>query len=294
MLNYYLFDNINSEAQNNMTNFLKGIVVGLGAIAPGLSGSVLLVIFGLYQKTIAAISTIFKNFVKNLKFLIPLGCGILLGVILFSKLVDFLLDNYEMQTRFAFFGFILGSIPLFYNEVKKKGFKPKYYALVAAAFALGILLFYFNSDLFPEVTNPNFLHSILLGIVVAASYVVPGIDSAAILSALGMYDIWVSSLADLNFAVLIPAAIGLFIGVLAVSFIITKLIEKCYTITFSIIFGFFLSIIPRVLNDSSAIGLNAKTIASFVIMAVSFVLSLLFGKLEKANDKSEESEAVTE
>ncbi len=288
MINYYLFDIKLTEAYKNMTNFLKGIVVGLGAIAPGLSGSVLLVIFGLYQKTIAAISTIFKNFVKNLKFLIPLGCGILLGVILFSKLVDFLLSHYEMQTRFAFFGFILGSIPLFYGEVKKKGFKSKYYILVAIAFALGILLFYFNSDLFPEVTSPSFLHSILLGIVVAASYVVPGIDSAAILSALGMYDIWVSSLADLDFAVLIPAAIGLCIGVLAVSFIITKLIEKCYTITFSVIFGFFLSIIPRVLNDSCAIGLNAKTVVSFIIMAVSFVLSLLFSRFEKTHEKEEQ------
>ena len=53
-----------------MINFLKGIIVGIGGIAPGLSGSVLLVIFGLYQKTIKAIGTLFKDLKKNLMFLV--------------------------------------------------------------------------------------------------------------------------------------------------------------------------------------------------------------------------------
>ena len=96
-----------------MKNFLKGIVIGLGAVAPGLSGSILLVIFGLYQKTVTAISQIFKQFIKSVKFLMPLALGILLGILMFSKLVDWLLTSFEMQTRFAFLGFILGSLPMF-------------------------------------------------------------------------------------------------------------------------------------------------------------------------------------
>ena len=63
-----------------MYNFLKGIIVGIGGIAPGLSGSVLLVILGLYQKTINAIGTIFKNFKKNITFLVPLFLGFGIGV----------------------------------------------------------------------------------------------------------------------------------------------------------------------------------------------------------------------
>ncbi len=271
-----------------MKNFLKGIVIGLGAIAPGLSGSVLLVIFGLYQKTITAISTIFKNFKKNLKFLIPLGAGIVLGVIIFSKLIDYLLMTFEMQTRFAFLGFILGSIPLFYKEVKKEGFGKKYYLFIAAAFIGGTALFNFNKDLFPEITEPSMLQSVVLGLAVAASYIVPGVDSAAILSALGLYNLWVSSLADLNFTVLIPAAAGLAIGVLIVSFIINKLIAKCYTLTFSIIFGLFLSIVPSVMNESCAMGLNAKTFVSVVVFVVSLILSLLFSNIEKFRRKKSE------
>ena len=110
-----------------MINFFKGIIAGIGGIAPGLSGSVLLVILGLYQNTITAIGTLFKDFKKNILFLIPLFCGFGIGIIIFSKVIDFLLGNFEMYTRFAFLGLVLGTIPLFYKEVKKEGFNKKYY-----------------------------------------------------------------------------------------------------------------------------------------------------------------------
>ena len=85
-----------------MKTLLKGIIVGIGGIAPGLSGSVLLVILGLYQKALNAISTLFKNFKKNIAFLIPLIIGFGIGVLIFSKVVDFFLNNFEMQTRSMF------------------------------------------------------------------------------------------------------------------------------------------------------------------------------------------------
>lgn len=268
-----------------MSNFLKGIVIGLGAIAPGLSGSVLLVIFGLYQKTITAISTIFKDFKRNLQFLIPLAAGIFLGIILFSKLVDYLLINFEMQTRFAFFGFILGSIPLFWREVRKEGFAKRYYLFILAAFVGGTILFNVNRGLFPKVTDPSTLQSVILGLAVAASYIVPGVDSAAILSALGLYDLWVHSLASMNFTVLLPAGAGAVVGVLVVSYIIHKLIALCYTPTFAIIFGLFLSIVPTVFDESCVIDFNGKTYLSFAILVVSFVASFLFSNLEKFKEK---------
>lgn len=270
-----------------MKNFLKGIFVGLGAVAPGLSGSVLLVIFGLYQKTITAISTIFKNFKKNILFLLPLALGIGIGIVLFSKLVDFLLIRFEMQTRFAFLGLILGAIPLFYQEVRKNGFHKKFYALVAVAFAAGVVLFIFNKDLFPVVTDPNLLQCVLLGLAVSASYVVPGVDSAAILSALGLYDLWVHSLATLNFAVLLPALGGAVAGVLIVSVAIDWLISKHYTATFSVIFGLFLSVVPAVIDDSCVMGWDLKTVISMIMLIVSFFASLLFSRLERMRQNNE-------
>lgn len=263
-------------------NFFKGIIVGIGGVAPGLSGSVLLVIFGLYQKTINAIGTIFKDFKKNVCFLIPLFLGFGVGVLLFSKVVNFLLNNFEAPTRFAFLGLILGTLPLFWKEVKKEGFSKKYYIAIVAGLIVGILLFYFNANLFPVVTEPNLFQSVILGVAVAGSSIVPGVDSAAILSSLGLYELYVESVAELNFAILIPAGVGLGLGVLVISFIVNKLIKHCYTLTFSIIFGLFLSIIPKVLNGSCIEGFN---IGSIFFVIFGFLFSLYFGDIQNNNEK---------
>lgn len=263
-------------------NFFKGIIVGIGGVAPGLSGSVLLVIFGLYQKTINAIGTIFKDFKKNVCFLIPLFLGFGVGVLLFSKVVNFLLNNFEAPTRFAFLGLILGTLPLFWKEVKKEGFNKKYYIAIVAGLIVGILLFYFNANLFPVVTEPNLFQSVILGVAVAGSSIVPGVDSAAILSSLGLYELYVESVAELNFAILIPAGVGLGLGVLVISFIVNKLIKHCYTLTFSIIFGLFLSVIPKVLNGSCIEGFN---IGSIFFVIFGFLFSLYFGDIQNNNEK---------
>ena len=263
-----------------MYNFLKGIIVGIGGIAPGLSGSVLLVILGLYQKTISAIGTLFKNFKENVKFLFPLVLGFGVGVIIFSKIVDYLLGNFEMYTRFAFLGLVLGTIPLFYKEVKKEGFNKKYYLYMVIGAVVGFVLFYFNKDLFPVITNPNLLQSVFLGIAVAGSSIVPGVDSAVILSSLGLYELYVGSIADFNLSVLIPAAFGLVIGVLVISFLMNKLLKRFYTATFSVIFGLFISIIPNVLNESCVLGLNASSVISIIIMIIGFGISFFLGDIK--------------
>ena len=269
-----------------MRNFLKGIIVGIGGIAPGLSGSVLLVIFGLYQKTVNAIGTLFKDFKKNILFLIPLFLGFGVGVIIFSKIVDYFLNNFEMYTRFAFLGLVIGTIPLFYKEVKKEGFDKKYYILIIAAAICGFSLFFVNKDFFPQVTNPNLFQSVILGVAVAGSSIVPGVDSAVILSSLGLYELYVSSLASLDFSILIPAGVGLVVGALVISFIINKLIKRFYTATFSIIFGLFLSIIPNVLNESCKIGFNAQSVIAIIIAIIGFGISYFLGDIKGNIEKS--------
>ena len=263
-----------------MQNFFKGIIAGIGGIAPGLSGSVLLVILGLYQKTVSAIGTLFKNFKENVKFLFPLFLGFGVGVLLFSKVIDFFLNNFEMYTRFAFLGLVIGTVPLFYKEVKKEGFSPKYYIVIAISAIIGFSVFFLNKNLFPVITDPNLFQSVLLGVAVAGSSIVPGVDSAVILSSLGLYELYVGSLASFDLPILIPAGFGLVVGALVISFIINKLIKRFYTATFSIIFGLFLSIIPNVLNSSCVIGFNAQTVISFIILIIGFGISYFLGDVK--------------
>ncbi len=264
-----------------MKTFLKGIVVGLGAVAPGLSGSILLVIFGLYQKIVSTVSHIFKGFKKNVLFLLPLALGIGAGMVLFSKLIDIPLTHFPMQTYYAFLGLILGTIPMVLREVKKEGFKPKYSMFMATAFVAGATFFFFCGDLFPDVKDPHILQSLGLGLAVAAAYLVPGVDSFAILSAFGLYNLWKDSLADLDFKVLIPAGAGLIIGALIISFGFNKLFEKWYTGTYSIIFGLFLAVILNyMVRECPPPALDVRTLISVLLLIAGFGASLVFSRLE--------------
>lgn len=268
-----------------MVNFLKGIVVGLGGVAPGLSGSVLLIIFGLYQKTLDALGTLFVNFKKNVRFLLPLVAGMFLGVLLFSKVIDFFLNSYEMPTRFCFLGLIIGTVPLFYKEVKKDGFSAKYYIVILLAAVLGTWVFTLNPGAFPQVDDPTLFQSVILGVAVAATAIVPGVDPAVFLSSLGFYEMYVRSLANFDLTVLLPMLIGLGGGAVGISFGMSVLFKKFYTVAFSAIFGMFLSMIPNMLSEKCVLGMNMTSAVSIVVMIIGFGISYYLGDIEKNNQR---------
>lgn len=264
-----------------MGRFWKGIIVGLGGVAPGLSGSVLLIIFGLYQKTLDALGTLFLRFKENIRFLFPLVAGMFAGVLLFSKVINFFLNNYEMPTRFCFLGLILGTIPMVWQEVKKEGFHRIYYGVIALSAALGCWFFTVNPNAFPQVTDPTVLQSVLLGVAVAATAIIPGVDPAVFLSTLGFYEMYVAALANLQLRILLPMVLGLALGAVVISFGMSLLFRRFYTATFSVIFGIFLSMIPNMLSDNCVLGRNGMSVLSVVLLCIGFGVSFFLGDLER-------------
>lgn len=265
----------------SIKHFFKGIIVGLGGVAPGLSGSVLLIIFGLYQKTLDALGNFFADIKKNLRFLLPLVAGMFLGVLLFGKVIDFFLNHYEMPTRYCFLGLILGTLPMLWQEVKKEGFSGKYYILILLSALLGFWFFTRNPDTFPQITDPTLLQSILLGVAVAATAIIPGVDPAVFLSTLGFYEMYISALANLELQILLPMVIGLGLGAVVISFCISWLFKRFYTATFSVIFGIFLTMIPNMLNANCVLGLNWSSVISLMLLFVGFAVSFYLGNWDK-------------
>ena len=268
-----------------LLRFLKGIIVGIGGVAPGLSGSVLLIIFGLYRQTLDALGSLLKDFKKNIRFLLPLVAGMVLGVLAFSKVVHFCLNNYEMPTRFCFLGLIVGTLPMVWQEVKKEGFSPIYYFVIALAAALGIWFFTVNPNAFPQVVNPNLLQKIILGGAVAMTAIVPGVDPAVFLSTLGLYELYVTALATLDIGILLPMLIGVAAGAVVISSLMSALFRRFYTATFSVIFGIFLSMIPNMLTPNCRLGFNAVSAVSLVLAVLGFGVSYYLGDIESANRK---------
>ena len=268
-----------------MERFFKGIIVGLGGVAPGLSGSVLLIIFGLYQRTLEALGTLLTNFRKNVNFLLPLVTGMGIGVLLFSKLIDYCLTNFEMPTRFCFLGLILGTLPMVWKEVGKKGFSRKYWLLIAASAALGTWAFTINGDAFPQITDPTLLQSILVGVSVAATAIIPGVDPAVFLSTLGFYEMYVGALANLNISILFPMLLGLAAGAVAISFGMSLLFQRFYTASYSVIFGIFLSMIPNMLTAECVLGPNRESAISLILVLLGILISWYLGDIRQHNTK---------
>lgn len=265
--------------------FLKGIIVGIGGVAPGLSGSVLLIIFGMYRQTLDALGSLLKDFRKNITFLLPLVAGMILGVLAFSKVIDFCLRTFEMPTRFCFLGLIVGTLPMVWQEVKKEGFSKGYYFVILLAFALGIWFFTANPNAFPQVTNPNLLQKILLGAAVAMTAIVPGVDPAVFLSTLGLYLTYVTALATFDVSILLPMLIGVAGGAVVISAVMSALFRKAYTATFSVIFGIFLSMIPNMLTANCRLGWNGISVISLLLALIGFAVSYYLGDIEGTNRK---------
>ena len=97
---------------------LKGMIIGVANIIPGVSGGTLMITLGLYEDVITTISHFFKHLKKNLKFIIPLAIGMVLSILLLSKLISLCLDKYPFPTTMFFVGLILGGIPLLWNRSK--------------------------------------------------------------------------------------------------------------------------------------------------------------------------------
>ena len=259
--------------------------MGLGGIAPGLSGSVLLIIFGLYRDTLDALGNLFGNFRKNAAFLLPLVAGMVSGVLLFSKVIDFFLTSYEMPTRFCFLGLILGTLPMVWKEARKEGFSKRYYLLILLAAAAGTCFFTLNPNLFPQVTDPNLLQRLALGVAVAATAIIPGVDPAVFLSTLGFYEMYVRALAEVSLPILLPMAVGLALGAVGISFFMSLLFKRWYTGTFSVILGIFLSMIPNMLTESCVLAWDIPSLVSLVVMVLGFALSFYLGDFQSNNAK---------
>ena len=205
------------------------------------------------------------------------------GVLLFSKLIHFFMNTFEMPTCFCFLGLILGTLPMVWKEVKREGFAKKYYAVILLSATVCFWFFRANPNAFAQVDDPTLLQSVLLGVAVAATAIIPGVDPAVFLSALGLYSAYVAALAQVDLAVLIPLALGLAVGAVVISFCMNFFFRRFYTITYSVIFGIFLSMIPNMLSENCVLGFNWASAISVVLLILGFFVSYFLGKREKAN-----------
>ena len=226
---------------NGFLNIVKGIFIGAGAIVPGVSSGVLCVIFGIYEKLLDAVLNFFKDIKQNIKFLFPIVLGVGIGVLLFSNMLNYLLYEFPIQTKSIFIGLIIGTIPSLIREVnEKETFKPQNVIYLLIALAIGVITVVLENrmHIVNNVDGMSIVYLVVCGAIMSVGIVVPGVSSTIILMLLGVYSVYLQSVANLYLPVLIPLGIGLILGSIIVMKLTKKLLETYYSQTFYSIIGF--------------------------------------------------------
>lgn len=235
--------------KENIKLILKGLVIGLGKIIPGVSGAMLAITMGVYETGLKAISNIFKEFKKYYKFLLFLGIGIVLSIVFGSKVVVFCLDKFYLPTMLLFIGMIAGGIKPLFKEVKGKKieFKNIVISLVVVMILVLVSLFDFGQDKANFTKNiSSFLIFFVGGILDAAATVIPGISGTALLMILGYYNVIMTAFSNVfNFSLLLdnlfilgPFCLGTAFGVFIIAKMMNYLFTHHKTTTYYAIIGF--------------------------------------------------------
>lgn len=214
-----------------MKLFIIGMIIGIGKVLPGVSGSVLAIRFNVYEKTLYSVCNYFKDIKNNSIFLSKLALGFILMTIISSKLLYIIINKYEVILKIIFIILILSGVP---DLIKKGG----NYLITMIAFFLALSL------IFLPTININNNHYFIMGIIEAFSTIIPGISGTAIYLSLGWYQailLLFGNLYKLEFLKIVPFAFGLIIGSLFFIKIISFLFSKYKKETYSSILGFLLA-----------------------------------------------------
>lgn len=222
-------------------NFLRGVLIGIAEVIPGVSGGTIALITGIYHRLLENADSLFKSLLKitklkivahtflNLewKFLIPVFSGMLLALITTARFIEGLLESNPIELRAIFAGLVAAGIYIPYKMSIKStknswGVKDYSLALVAALAA------YFLTGLPPgEIKNPSYLIIFFSAATAICALVLPGISGSFILLTIGMYSTTISALNDRDFAYLSIFALGALVGLASfVSFLKYLLNEK--------------------------------------------------------------------
>lgn len=228
--------------------FIKGIVIGVAMIIPGVSGGTLAVLFGIYDTIIDSINNIFRNFKKSIITLLPIILGAVVGFVMLIIPLTYGLKHCPLIIISLFAGLIIGGIPQLYKKVQsKENVLGVIIGFLSIGLMIGLCFIVTNINIsFDKLTLPIILYLILGGFLSACALVVPGISGSMIMMILGLYSPILLVLSDVlhfqnifnNILILLPLLGGLILGFFSISKLMGYLLKKYETNTFFAIIGF--------------------------------------------------------
>lgn len=222
-------------------NLYRGLIMGISDIIPGVSGGTIAVLLGIYDRLIEAINGIFTSQWKRyLRFLLPLAIGVALSILLFSKVMKWLLAHYSGPTNFFFLGLILGVLPYLFRESKaRETFNLGHIILLIMGIILLIMLPANENkgSIIEMFTMGTYIYLFISGCLASAAMILPGISGSLVFLMLGVYPTIINALDELNLLIMAVVGLGIFFGIISMSKVIQFFLLRFRTATFAIIIG---------------------------------------------------------
>ena len=243
-------DHNKSGALRFLLRTIQGMLIGIGAVLPGISGGVLCVVFGIYQPLMELLSNPWRRLRSHLPRLLPAFLGVASGVLGVAKILAFFLARYPDPSVCLFVGLIGGMLPSLFREAGEQGRPRGCWVSMAAAFVLILGLLGALALLSVQIT-PNWGWYLFCGFCMALSVIVPGMSFSTLLMPLGLYTPLVDGLGSLDLKVLLFAGIGAVVTVIALARAANALFQRFYAYAFHAIIGIVLAATVVIIPFSS-------------------------------------------
>ena len=260
----------------NAIKFIKGLLIGGGAILPGVSGGALAAIFGIYEPMISFISNPRVDFKKNVHYFVPIFLGGIAGVLLLSNVLSYFLEHNEMEISLFFIGCMLGIFPSLVKQAGKHGRKPIHVILLVVTALVSFWILTGARAGSEMQFTQNFGIWVVAGAIFGLGFILPGMSPSNFLMYMNLYEPMNNGISDLNFSILIPLAIGALGIFILLSKLIKHLLNISYPTVFHIIIGLVLTSTVMIIPLDATINF-----ANFVWLATGVGLGLLMTKIEQ-------------
>ena len=282
-----------------MKKFLYGILcgfcLGISVFAPGISGSVMAIILGIYEKLLDIAANPFRNFKKNVKFLFPMGIGAVISFILFVVLFSYLFETYEKATYMLFIGLIAGNLPVVYKEARQVKFRWYFIigTVLTAAFACGMGILS-NLTVAPQETGQTaeLWYLGVAGGVSGFASIVPGMSVSMILIIMNVYETLLAAVKSLDILTVGVVGCAFVVAMVLSSRVIRWVFARFTGFANFMVVGFLLGSIGGIGYGVFAGGLTLTDgLVGALMLAAGLGISLLFVFLgKKVNGLEEETE----
>lgn len=283
---------------------LRGMVIGLANIIPGVSGGTMMVSMGIYDTLIHCITHLFKEFKKSVMTLLPYAIGMAVAIGALSFALKWAFANYALPTNTLFIGLILGGLPAILRQVKGKKKGPVGAVLFLAFFALIILMQLFQSEnsVTIQLSVVEALKLFVLGAVASATMIIPGVSGSMILKILGYYEPvvtvaipglltglrygdWAAVVANLG--ILVPFGLGVIVGIFAIAKLIEVLLARWEGQTYCAILGLVAASPVAILMSTNMSNLGWGTLlVSLATFALGFYVAWRMSGTEEPAPKA--------